>query len=245
MAPITWQALLLSSISMPKSKGGLSFEAVLLPFHAPLLIAHSSTLRSLSSVYEGFFSRKASTTSNVPSSGMPTGNTTVLFAAGAGAALVSAAEAPCTMRHLKGRGFIGLGPKFVCTVTLRKVICGKRGLPLSLSGNGIGSVTRTPSLKRLTVLAFSLVGSRLRSKPTTFSRQNLFACLGGDFFPSARKEPSPSKPMQSSPSPRMSDDPSVEKPSRTICFPHTLLRCPWCCLPSSGASTSTTFASYK
>mmetsp|Transcript_27862 Transcript_27862/g.83072 ORF Transcript_27862/g.83072 Transcript_27862/m.83072 type:complete len:214 (+) Transcript_27862:723-1364(+) len=180
-------------------------------FQRPLLVAHSTIFRSLSSVYPGFFAQKSSTQSKKPCSGMPTGTTTsCCLAAGGLATSASAWLASASMRQAKGRGAMGDGPKFTCTVTPLYTMVGKSALPTMPSGKGCGGPARTPFLNRLTVFAFGLEVSRLTSMDTVRSRPN-FAVIFFLVLPAWAK-PSVSKLRLSGLS-RNSEEPAVERPS--------------------------------
>mmetsp|Transcript_77234 Transcript_77234/g.215843 ORF Transcript_77234/g.215843 Transcript_77234/m.215843 type:complete len:382 (-) Transcript_77234:16-1161(-) len=215
--------MLKSSIPVrPKLNSGLSFDALgppALGFHRPELVAHCMIFRSLSSTYSGFSARNPSSQSKVPSSGNPTGSTTSCLPSFRGAAAMgetSSFAAPWSMRHLNGSAFAGCGPHIIWMVTFLNDTCGNNAWPCRCSGSGWGSATRTPSTKRLTVLAVGLLMSTLSSTPTTWSRVK--RCEHPVFFsPLAWKHPSESKQTQSLPSPSTSEDPAVEKPSRASC----------------------------
>mmetsp|Transcript_59596 Transcript_59596/g.169365 ORF Transcript_59596/g.169365 Transcript_59596/m.169365 type:complete len:233 (-) Transcript_59596:247-945(-) len=173
-------------------------------------------MRSLSSVYSGCFSRKRSSHSNVPSSGKPTGSSTSYappFGLGSVTTSQSTAAASWTARHLKGSSARVSGPKFTCTVTFRNVTAGKSGLPFNLSGIGCGWQMRTPSLKRLTVLAFGLAASRFNTTATTASRPKGSATLLEALL--KVNMPTESKQKFSSVLPRRSVELDVEKPTRS------------------------------
>mmetsp|Transcript_143185 Transcript_143185/g.457464 ORF Transcript_143185/g.457464 Transcript_143185/m.457464 type:complete len:240 (+) Transcript_143185:538-1257(+) len=183
----------------------------------PELAAHLMILRSESSTYCGFCSKKESNHSKVPSSGKPTGRTTSYFPSlpsGAFALMASASAAAPSMRHLKGSALIGSGPQFVSTLTLRKARCGKSVFPWRPSGKACGWQARTPSMNKLMVLLFSLLASKFSRTPTVWSRKN-FLQTGFLVLP-MQQPPSVSKKTCSSLSPSTSGEPAVEKPTRTM-----------------------------
>jgi len=106
---------------MPKSIVGLSLQLgqLLRLRYSPLLRPQFSTARLLTSVYRGFFWRKPSNHSKVPSSGRLTGKSTSRLPPAAGEAAgvsTSAAAASCAMRHAKGIVAKAAGPKFTWSV---------------------------------------------------------------------------------------------------------------------------------
>mmetsp|Transcript_145828 Transcript_145828/g.467331 ORF Transcript_145828/g.467331 Transcript_145828/m.467331 type:complete len:223 (-) Transcript_145828:357-1025(-) len=201
-------------------------------------------MRSLSSVYVGFFSRNMSSHAKVPSSGRLTGKaTSYLPSAGAAYAvtLTWALAASCTMWHVNGSGARGVGPKFTCTDAFLKPTCGNKVLPFRLSGRACGCETRLPSLKRLTVLAFSLFSSRFSNTATTLSRPNLR--LPTVRFLSWKMAPSESKQMLSAVAPRIREEPAVEKPTLTTFLLILLLLLLPCTTGSATCTSSRTFTS--
>mmetsp|Transcript_74141 Transcript_74141/g.206078 ORF Transcript_74141/g.206078 Transcript_74141/m.206078 type:complete len:250 (-) Transcript_74141:750-1499(-) len=109
-----------SSDGMPNVISGLSFETFegsMLVFcrAMPLFSTQDTRALSLISAYCGFLSRKRSSQSKVPSSGKQTGNKTSYFPSFGGCAgcvtCTSFCAASCHMRHLKGSGAMGDGPK--------------------------------------------------------------------------------------------------------------------------------------
>mmetsp|Transcript_80321 Transcript_80321/g.245514 ORF Transcript_80321/g.245514 Transcript_80321/m.245514 type:complete len:348 (+) Transcript_80321:385-1428(+) len=234
-----------SKAGRPKLMSGLSMPEGLLPlvvFDKPLLAAQSIILRLLSSTYCGLLSRNPSNHLNVPSSGYATGSiTSHLPSLGTtdGAKARSSLAAEPRARHAKGSGLRGAAPRFTCTVKLRKETCGKRALPLRLSGSAWGCETRSPSRKRLTVLACGLAESRFSNTATVVSLPNGFDALVLVF--AAWKKPSESKrTCASSSAPKISDEPAAEKPTRTNCTGLGALPHAWA--PTGIASM--TFTSY-
>mmetsp|Transcript_86053 Transcript_86053/g.240592 ORF Transcript_86053/g.240592 Transcript_86053/m.240592 type:complete len:201 (+) Transcript_86053:1311-1913(+) len=122
-----------SSDAMPKPVSGLSFEALAPPWPPrwrwmPLSSHQATMTRSLSSVYLGLASRNMSSQSKGPSSGRPTGKSASYFpsfgTSGAGAISAWSLSAEPTMRHLKGNGSVGSGPKFGFKVTFLNAMVG-------------------------------------------------------------------------------------------------------------------------
>mmetsp|Transcript_46311 Transcript_46311/g.128852 ORF Transcript_46311/g.128852 Transcript_46311/m.128852 type:complete len:212 (-) Transcript_46311:447-1082(-) len=210
----------------------------------PLLTAHSWSFLSLSSTYCGFFSRKLSSQSKVPSSGNETGKSTSYFPSlgtFSFTSFTSSLAASWSILHLKGKATKGVGPKFTCNETFRKATCGKRGWPFSFSGKACGSLMRLPLQNRLTVLALGLFWSKLSNMPMAWSRPKRAAAWLR--FLSARKHPSESKHTQPSPpSPRTSEEPATEKPRRTSCRGMGTRLRP-AVRPSRGVRASRTFTS--
>mmetsp|Transcript_47979 Transcript_47979/g.133821 ORF Transcript_47979/g.133821 Transcript_47979/m.133821 type:complete len:255 (+) Transcript_47979:2033-2797(+) len=126
----------------------------------------------------------------------------------------SSTAASWIMRHAKGNGRSGCGPKFKCIVTLRYATAGNSALPLSASGSGCGFEARTPPLNKLTVSRLGLSGSRFKTTATTSPWPNFSAILF--LFPGEplEKMPSESKHTASAVS-RKSEAPAVAKPTRT------------------------------
>mmetsp|Transcript_109718 Transcript_109718/g.266783 ORF Transcript_109718/g.266783 Transcript_109718/m.266783 type:complete len:201 (+) Transcript_109718:206-808(+) len=193
--------------------------------------------RVLSSRCRGFLARNWSTQSNPPSSGSATGTTTSnLPSAGTtcSATSQSAAAASRSIRQLKGNACIGGSDMFRRREVPRTLNVGKSVLPRSLSGRGCGWVSRTPLRKTLTVFAFGLPASRFSSTARTCSAPTL--CETRFLVFPCTKTPSASKHTLSSPSPRKSEEPAVEKPSRTACCG---CRC-WACCCAGRCSPSIT-----
>mmetsp|Transcript_120196 Transcript_120196/g.351272 ORF Transcript_120196/g.351272 Transcript_120196/m.351272 type:complete len:236 (-) Transcript_120196:397-1104(-) len=208
-------------MGIPKFMSGLSLEF----FHwlgfglqSPLRSAQRRIVRSLISVYWGFFWRKPSSQSKVPSSGRPTGKRTSYFPSLAPTGLRTSASSlatSCQVLHAKGRGAIGDGPKLTCKVTFLKFTCGKSAFSSRFSGRGWGCEMRTPSRKRLTVSELGLFLSRLSSTAMVWSRPKRWEVALR--FLSAVKKPSESKHTLSSVSPKNREESCVEKPMRTSC----------------------------
>mmetsp|Transcript_80519 Transcript_80519/g.246094 ORF Transcript_80519/g.246094 Transcript_80519/m.246094 type:complete len:353 (+) Transcript_80519:1632-2690(+) len=205
------------------SAAGLSPET-LLPaprgFPMPLCSAHATSMRSLNSVYPAFFSSHKSSQSKVPSSGRPTGTTTsYLPSAGscATATAVSALAASWTIRHVKGNGASGVGPKLVCTLTPLKLMCGNSALPLRLSGICCGCEMRNPFLNKLTVLKFELALSKLSKAATMSPRAKATPALRRVWL--WTKLPSDSKHTPSLSAPTTKAEPAAEKPTLRTCAP--------------------------
>mmetsp|Transcript_28761 Transcript_28761/g.83200 ORF Transcript_28761/g.83200 Transcript_28761/m.83200 type:complete len:233 (-) Transcript_28761:532-1230(-) len=224
----TARRILSSSRSLtPKDISGLSRQLRALGAYPrflemPLRSAQSKIIRSLSSVYFWFCSRNVSSQSKVPSSGSPTGTrTSYLPSAGASASTTSASvlAAPCTIRHLKGKGANGSGPKFTCDVMFLKVTAGNRAFPFRRSGKACGWDNLRPSLKRLTVLKFACPSCKFKTTANTLplSEPDL-----SQHFVRTRlcSRESPSKQMLSLVSPRKRFESEVAKPTLRTC------RCP-------------------
>mmetsp|Transcript_6800 Transcript_6800/g.16922 ORF Transcript_6800/g.16922 Transcript_6800/m.16922 type:complete len:235 (-) Transcript_6800:389-1093(-) len=211
-----------SIMGIPKFISGLSLQCLSwfgLGLCRPLFNAQSTIALSDNSVYCGFLDKNTSRRSKVPSSGKPMGNIASYlpsFGVVAGKTSASASAMPCTMWHVNGNGADGAGPKFICSVTFLKLTCGCNTFPRRPSGNGCGVDTRLPSQKQLTVLPFGLSLSKFSNTPMTWSRAK--CVLHWVRFPSAVKKPSESKQMLASFSPRKSELPQVEKPTRTSCL---------------------------
>mmetsp|Transcript_116997 Transcript_116997/g.327380 ORF Transcript_116997/g.327380 Transcript_116997/m.327380 type:complete len:221 (+) Transcript_116997:659-1321(+) len=208
MVARTFCTLWLSKSCSPKAKSGLSLQDFLCkcpfpPFLQPLFSAHSRSARSLSSTKPLFLAKNWSNQSKVPSSGKPMGTKTWCFPSfGVAAAFFTVtldAAASCNIKHLKGSGLKGLGPKLTCRTTFLYVTAGYKALPFMLSGNGFGSVTRLPSQNKLMVLLFGPAASKFSSTATTCPWRKPF--------------PRPSKKKFSTPFKR-SEDSSVAKPTR-------------------------------
>mmetsp|Transcript_90613 Transcript_90613/g.228385 ORF Transcript_90613/g.228385 Transcript_90613/m.228385 type:complete len:230 (+) Transcript_90613:488-1177(+) len=211
-----------------KLKSGLSlefFQELVGGLRIPLCSAHFMMALSLSSVYCGFLAKKSSAHSNMPSSGRPTGKSTSYFPSlgtSLGVTTASTLAISWKLRHAKGSAAINVGPKLTCTVMFLKFTTGNNGFPCKPSGKSIGSEQRTPSLKRLTVLAFGLFLSRFKTRATTWSR--LMRCPLNSRFLSAVKQPSESKQTLASVSPRKSGESCVANPTFNICLGCGILR---------------------
>mmetsp|Transcript_86618 Transcript_86618/g.242641 ORF Transcript_86618/g.242641 Transcript_86618/m.242641 type:complete len:217 (-) Transcript_86618:321-971(-) len=208
----------------------------------PLFSAQLTMDLSLSSVYWGLFSKNQSSQSNVPSSGRQTGKRTSCLPSlggGVGAtALASLCAESCHIRHLKGKGANGDGPKLQWTAQFLKVNAGYNALPLKLFGNCCGSDKRWPSLKRLTVLAFGASSlPTLSTIAKTWSRPIFFASRTWTFRLSCTNmPPSISKQTFCSVSPRNNEPPATESPTRNK-FLARFLFAACCSVPGRRSST--------
>mmetsp|Transcript_58749 Transcript_58749/g.163962 ORF Transcript_58749/g.163962 Transcript_58749/m.163962 type:complete len:232 (+) Transcript_58749:447-1142(+) len=216
---------------MPNAKAGRSL--VCQPFmncccFRPLLEHQSKSLRSLSSTYSGFLSRKRSTCSKKPSSGKPTGTTTENFPPELdertrGETSASSAAMSANIRHLKGNFFrtVPPAPRFTASVMFLKETVGYKACPTRCSGNGLGSPVRTPSRNNDIVLGLALFGSKLTTTPKIFKPVRLdddrklgtlsLSTVGAQYDPSSLK-----KAQLVDPSPRRSDDFEAETPIRSV-----------------------------
>mmetsp|Transcript_18402 Transcript_18402/g.53212 ORF Transcript_18402/g.53212 Transcript_18402/m.53212 type:complete len:370 (-) Transcript_18402:411-1520(-) len=207
-----------SIVGRPNFASGLSFDGFppfVMGLPSPLFPAHSMMLRSLISSTSGCSCKNIWTKSKYPWPGKPIGKiTSPCVSTGLGTTSTSAFAASLSMRHLKGIAAMGSGPKFTSTVTFLYEMCGKSVLPSNCSGIGCGSLRRTPSRKRLTVLPVGPSGLRFTSSETVESRPNFCAA----FFlllPKAKKPSESKKTLVSSPSASCSEEPASERPMRT------------------------------